>query len=115
MAAISFVEDARLGIPLPALQGNWDDIPIEERIRALAEWEQIRGRIPDQIIRLERQIIEKQTRMDQEEDFRLCCELNADIAELASRITDLHLWYRTQQDLATDGEARAPEDGKRHG
>lgn len=114
VGTIAFVEDARLGIALPTVQGVWEDVPLEVRIQALAVWEQIRGRIPDHIFKLERQIIEKQSRMDKEEDFRVCCELNSAIAELASRINDLHLWYRTQQDLGPESGSAAEDSGKRH-
>ena len=35
----------------------------------------------------------------EEDDFSNSCRINGDIADLASRINDLNIWFRTQQDL----------------
>ena len=105
MTTFAFEFDPRLGIELPRMSGEWDDLPAEERARILLRWEEIRGRIPDRIKELERAIMAKQAQLDAEEDFRRSCALNSEIADLASVINDLHIWYRTGQDM---------EDGKAH-
>ncbi|WJH34547.1 hypothetical protein MJA45_19315 [Paenibacillus aurantius] len=94
-----FVYNARLGIPVPELDRYWEDYRDEDRAVILAEWEEIRGRIPDRIVQLERDIIARQSRLDKEDHFPTACRLNSEIAELASIINDLHIWYRTQQDI----------------
>lgn len=96
-----FVLDERLGIKLPALDMDWDDYTPAERAQMLLEWEEIRAKIPDRIIDLERIINEKQARLAVEEDFDCCCRLNSEIAELASIINDLNIWFRVQQDYDT--------------
>lgn len=93
-----FVVDERLGIPLPVLDREWDEYGEDDRAKILLRWEQIRGAIPDRIRDLERLIVDKQAELNRETDFPACCRLNTDIAELASVITDLHLWYRVHQD-----------------
>jgi dynactin complex subunit len=94
-----FVYDERLGIPLPELYQEWEMFSEEERSVILREWEEIRGRIPDRIKALEQSITAKQNRLNEEDNFAVSCRLNTEIAELASRITDLHLWYRIDQDV----------------
>jgi|HigsolmetaGSP12D_1036236.scaffolds.fasta_scaffold00456_6 hypothetical protein len=106
-AAVQFALDERLGIPLPSFGRPWDDMSLPEQAAVLEAWEMIRGRIPDRVLRLEEQIRAKQSRLFEEDDFAASCLLNAEIAELASRINDLHIWYRTQQDL--------DEEARRHG
>jgi hypothetical protein len=94
-----FVHDERLGIPLPELQLEWERLSEAEQSDILLRWEQIRGRIPNRIFELERVIIDKQRRLDQEDDFPLSCRLNSEIADLASTINDLHLWFRVNQEM----------------
>ncbi|MEF3302658.1 hypothetical protein [Paenibacillus sp. GYB003] len=98
-----FVYDERLGIELPLLHEEWNALSAEERAALLHDWERIRGRIPDRIRQLELLIVQKQNRLDVEDDFPLSCSLNTEIAELASRITDLHLWFRADQDVSVKG------------
>ncbi|QJC51580.1 hypothetical protein HGI30_08465 [Paenibacillus albicereus] len=94
-----FAPDARLGIDLPRLDRNWDDYDAAEQMGIVEQWELIRGRIPDVIFGLERRIVLLQRELDDEEDFVRSCRLNSDIAELASRINDLHIWYRVNQEI----------------
>ncbi|MNG36924.1 hypothetical protein D3C84_1241180 [compost metagenome] len=54
--------------------------------------------------RLEEHIKASQLKLDVEDDFATSCELNSEIAELASRINDLHIWFRTQQDVEPDSK-----------
>lgn len=99
-----FVWDKRLGIALPSLESDWDELSRKQQEAVLAYWETVRGAIPDRIIRFEEQIKSKLERLSMEDDFAASCALNAEIAELASRINDLHIWFRLQQDL--DAEAK---------
>lgn len=94
-----FVYDERLGIEVPELERDWESYPVEVRSAILDKWETIRGRIPDRIRELEQQILELQRKLDEEEDFEISCRLNADIAEQASRINDLNIWYRINQTI----------------
>ncbi|KIL38589.1 hypothetical protein SD70_25610 [Gordoniibacillus kamchatkensis] len=95
----AFVPDVRLGIPLPVLEVDWEDLSAAEQADILLQWEHIRGRIPNRIFELERVIIDKQSRLDREDDFPASCRLNSEIAELASTINDLHLWFRVNQEM----------------
>lgn len=99
MMNYTFTYDERLGIRLPVLHVDWERLSEEEQGDILLEWEQIRGSIPDQVKRLERIIIDKQNRLNVEDDFPASCRLNSEIAELASTINDLHLWYRVNQEM----------------
>ncbi|UVI31933.1 hypothetical protein [Paenibacillus spongiae] len=94
-----FVYNERLGIPIPKLASEWTCYSEEERASIVEQWETIRGTIPDQVIRFERKINEKQALLYEEVDFEASCALNWDIADLASRINDLHIWYRINQEI----------------
>lgn len=96
-----FVYNERLGIELPVLDRDWDQIREEERAGILVRWEQIRGSIPDRIQSIEQIIIRKQLQLNVEDDFPASCRLNFEIAELASCITDLHIWYRVNQEFSS--------------
>lgn len=105
MEHCEFVYDARLGIALPRLNKEWNELAHQEQESILAHWETIRGRIPDRIWEIEQEIKVKQERLYHEESFVRSCELNSEIADLASCINDLHLWYRVNQEM---------ESGKTH-
>lgn len=92
----------RLGIEVPALTVDWDGLSREKQMSLLSRWENIRGTIPDHVRRFEDRIRKLQTDLFEEDDFATSCRLNSDIADLASRINDLHIWFRTQQDLDDD-------------
>ena len=94
-----FVLDKRLGIQIPVFNVEWDDLPLEMRQSILLTWETIRGSIPDHIANLEKVINAKQLELSDESDFARSCLLNSEIAELASIINDLWLWFRTHQDV----------------
>ncbi|MBD2846034.1 hypothetical protein IDH44_12585 [Paenibacillus sp. IB182496] len=94
-----FKWNARLQIELPALRLDWEAYDAYERAGILAYWEDVRGRIPDLVAELERRIDAKQTALSEEDSFEAACRLNAEIAELASRINDLHIWYRINQEI----------------
>jgi hypothetical protein len=95
-----FTFDTRLGISLPDLKMDWDHYDLETQNTILFHWEQIRGTIPDRIQELESNINSKQAQLSIESNFVRSCELNNDIADLASIINDLWLWYRANQVLS---------------
>lgn len=104
IVACFFVYDHRLGISLPELENPWEEYPEHSQETILSQWENIRGTIPDRIKEVEHEIDDKQEQLNIEEDFEKSCRINSDIAELASIINDLWIWYRTQNQIS----------GKRH-
>jgi len=96
-----FYLNERLGILVPDIAMDWDQYSRETQHYILFHWEQIRGSIPDRIADLEQEINHKQGQLSDESDFPRSCQLNSEIAELASIINDLWLWYRTDQNLST--------------
>lgn len=95
-----FSFDHRLGIPIPNLEKEWTEHCEETQQAILFHWEKIRGSIPDRIAELEQSINQKQAQLSDENNFKKSCELNSEIAELASIINDLWLWYRANQTMA---------------
>ncbi|WP_071460382.1 hypothetical protein [Bacillus massilinigeriensis] len=95
-----FKHDKRLGIPVPDLLQEWEAYSSSTQDYILFHWERIRGSIPDRIAALEHVINQKQAQLDEEMNFKRSCELNSEIAELASVINELWLWYRTNQDIS---------------
>ncbi|MDM5156801.1 radical SAM protein [Bacillus sp. DX1.1] len=95
-----FTYDERLEIEIPDFQEQWEEIPEEIQHAILLKWEQIRGKIPDRIKDLEHSINKKQHRLSHEENFKISCILNSEIADLASIINDLWLWYRLTQNVS---------------
>lgn len=104
MMEYEFIYDERLGIHVPSLNNGWEQYNDEIQSQILLDWEKIRGNIPDRIFNLEKLINTKQAQLDNEENFQRSCELNSEIAELASIINDLWLWYRSSESL-TVGKA----------
>ena len=94
-----FMYNERLGISLPTLLKEWDEYEKSIQQKILLQWDHIRGAIPDRIKALEVIINRKQDELSDENDFARSCELNSDIAELASIINDLWLWYRVNQEI----------------
>ncbi|WP_270179585.1 hypothetical protein [Alkalihalobacillus sp. CinArs1] len=90
----TFYRDERLQIDVPILELFWEELALDEQEEILLRWEQIRSTIPDRIIELEGKIMEKQSQLSNEENFETSCSLNTQIADLASIINDLWLWYR---------------------
>ncbi|WHX99608.1 hypothetical protein [Neobacillus sp. DY30] len=95
-----FCFDHRLGISIPNLELEWAQYSEETQQAILFHWEQIRGSIPDRIAELELSINQKQAQLSDESNFKTSCELNSEIAELASIINDLWLWYRANQTVS---------------
>lgn len=96
-----FMYDERLGIHVPSLDRPFEDYGVEERLAMIESWENIRGRIPTKVMALERLIERKLSEMGNENDFEKSCQINGEIAELASQIHDLQIWYRVSQDEPT--------------
>lgn len=96
-----FLYNNRLNIYVPNHRIQWDLLDNDAQQDILLQWENIRGNIPDRIDDLENMINLKQEQMNKEENFDISCSLNTEIAELASIINDLWLWYRTQQDVSS--------------
>ncbi|BAB06907.1 hypothetical protein P4637_20755 [Halalkalibacterium halodurans] len=94
-----FEYDSRLGIALPVLSHEWEQYAPALQDAILVEWEQIRGVIPDRVKEIEQQINLYQQQLEVEEDFNRSCELNRQIAELASVINDLWIWFRANQTM----------------
>lgn len=94
----------RHGIWTPSLTQSWDELNLEHQTAILARWEMIRGNIPEHIMRFEATIRVKTKQLFDEDDFLESCRINDGIADLASRINDLHIWFRTQQDLESDSK-----------
>jgi hypothetical protein len=97
-----FLHDDRLGIPVPALEKDWNEYNMMTQQEILFHWENIRGQIPDRIASLEMEIDHKLTELSNENDFMHSCRLNNEIAELASVINDLWIWYRTSEETTRE-------------
>ncbi|WP_066172918.1 hypothetical protein [Bacillus marinisedimentorum] len=95
-----FEYDERLGIRLPLISGHWEQYEPETQESILLEWEKIRGIIPDRIKELEIVINKKQAMLENEDNFHESCCLNKEIADLASTINDLWIWYRTNGEVS---------------
>lgn len=98
MVDLYFSHDDRLGIHVPSLNKDWHEYHPKTQHSILLLWESIRGRIPDRIASLEKEINKKLDELSDENDFNLSCKLNHEIADLASIINDLWIWYRTSED-----------------
>ncbi len=96
----SFEFDGRLGIEIPELQKDWGKYDKKTQEEILTKWENIRGNIPDRVRELEQEINRKQSLLNNENDFKKSCELNREIAELASTINDLWLWFRSHSEVS---------------
>ena len=97
----TFEYNERLGILLPQLNLEWAEYTLAQREAIVQQWEEIRGSIPERIHQFEEMINVKQEQMNTETNFTACCAINWEIAELASRINDLHLWFRINQDVGS--------------
>lgn len=95
-----FSFDHRLGILIPDISEEWDHYSANIQNEILFYWEKIRGTIPDRIAELEKNINQKQAQLSDESNFTRSCQLNNEIADLASIINDLWLWYRANQTIS---------------
>jgi hypothetical protein len=99
LSSIKFAFDSRLGISIPQLKTDWEELDPALQEKTLAEWENVRGDIPERIKSLEQKINKLQQDLYEEENFERSCLLNSRIAELASVINDLWIWYRTGEEV----------------
>ena len=99
MGAYRFVWSERLRICLPVLETAWEHYEPAEQMAIVEQWELMRGTIPDRVMEFEQIINIKQAQLFEEESFEQSCILNYDIADYASRINDLHIWYRIDQQI----------------
>ncbi|WP_050616046.1 hypothetical protein [Bacillus testis] len=100
MASRFFVYNERLGISIPKNTIDWEGVSTVEQQQILFLWEENRGKIPDRIKEIEMEINRKQTLLDEEDDFPNSCIINSEIADLASSINELWLWYRFEPSLS---------------
>ncbi|MDV2684768.1 hypothetical protein RYX56_10350 [Alkalihalophilus lindianensis] len=98
---VEFVYDFRLQISLPRFHTAWDELDQDRQAQILRSWEEIRGNIPERVKELEAVINEKQAALTEELNFERSCHLNSEIAELASIINDLWIWFRLNPSLTT--------------
>ncbi|WP_227936600.1 hypothetical protein [Alkalihalobacillus deserti] len=99
--SVEFIYDSRLCLSLPSLHGSWKELNEKSQEQILAKWESIRGTIPDRIKEIEEEIETVHEQLTREEDFERSCELNLEMAELASAINDLWIWFRLTPSLTT--------------
>lgn len=94
--------DDRLSIHIPCLDREWDQYGYDEQSAIIAGWERTRGSIPDRIKQFEHRIKELLARLGEEDSFERSCRINDEISDYASRINDLQIWYRMDQDIDAD-------------
>ncbi|MFC4778614.1 hypothetical protein ACFO9Q_17610 [Paenibacillus sp. GCM10023252] len=99
MASYHFAWNERLRISIPVLDSEWDRYSMADRQNIIEQWESIRGTIPNHVMAFERIINLKLAELSEEDNFERSCLINAEIAEYASRINDLHIWYRMNQEV----------------
>lgn len=99
MEPYTFEYNERLNIDLPQLHMEWSEYSMMEKEAIITRWEHIRGTIPEQIKQFEQMINIKQEQLNKESHFPTSCSINWEIAELASKINDLHLWFRKNQEI----------------
>lgn len=99
MELVTFEYDNRLGIAVPQFTKPLEDLPYQEQIQVMLHWEKERGKIPDRIAELEKEINVLQDLLYEESHFDTSCELNSNISSLASTINDLWLWYRADESV----------------
>jgi hypothetical protein len=96
-----FQYDKRLGIELPVFYSAWEELTQEEQYTVLYRWEKVRSQIPDRIKELEKMIHERELQLQIEDHFSTFCRLSGEISDFASRIIDLNLWFRTQEEVTS--------------
>lgn len=84
----------RLGIELPDFPISFEHMEPSIQAHVVAQWERIRARIPDQIMRFESDINQLLQQIDIEEDWDTIVRHFHTISDLASRISDLNHWRR---------------------
>lgn len=103
--------DSRLGILLPDLSVHFEDLPEEEQETIIAEWETIRARIPEQLMKFEHIIEDLLQSVHEESDWDTIAAYFAEISDYASRINELNTWRRVDPSL---GHAPGLEHASEH-
>ncbi|MCL6636334.1 MAG: hypothetical protein K6T26_00180 [Alicyclobacillus sp.] len=107
---MTFKLDPRLGIELPAFDRPYEEMDAAEQEAVLVRWEQIRAKIPDQIVHFERIIEDLLDQVHHEEDWDVISAHFADIADYASRIHELNTWRRVDPSVGhVPGQDHAQE------
>lgn len=104
MEKYTFEYNERLGIDIPIFYTKWEHFSQDEQYQIIYRWETVRAQIPDRIKELEKMIHKRELQLQIEDDFSSFCQLSREISDLASRVIDLNLWFRTQEE-ATMGKA----------
>lgn len=94
-----FVYHEKMGIEIPKVYVEWEELTVNERENLIDRWETIRGHIPDRILALDSEVEKLQSRVYQEEDWEEVCRLFDQISSFASTINELNIWYRKQQEV----------------
>lgn len=102
MKQYEFKYNERLGIHIPLIYTDWNNISSTEQQQILYRWEQVRSQIPDQIKMFEDEINRRERQLQIEDDFEVFCRLSSEIADYASRVIDLNLWFRTHEEVTSD-------------
>lgn len=98
---IDFIYDSRLGLSIPRINEHWDELEQDTQERIVSKWESIRGTIPDRVKTIEKEINLVHKALTEEENFERSCELNLEMAELASIINDLWIWFRMNPSISS--------------
>ncbi|WP_424766768.1 hypothetical protein [Paenibacillus sp. sgz302251] len=99
MGVYRFEWNERLRIRIPVLESEWEQYELSEQLAIVEQWELVRGSIPDHVMEFEQLINVKQAQLFEEDSFEQSCILNYEIADYASRINDLLIWYRIDQQV----------------
>lgn len=102
----TFEYNERLGIEIPIFNTKWEHFSQEEQHQIIYRWENVRAQIPDRIKELEKMIQKRELQLQVEDNFPSFCQLSREISDFASRVIDLNLLFRTQQE-ATMGKAHS--------
>lgn len=94
-----FKFNERMGIQIPLVYVDWEELPLSDREDIITRWESIRGQIPDRILELDRLVEALQLKVNQEENWEEVCKLFHQISTIASTINELNIWYRKQQEV----------------
>ncbi len=96
---MEFNLDPRLGIELPDLSTPFESLSPEEQEDVVYQWEGIRARIPERIMKFEQVIEDILEAIHHEEDWDTIASYFAEISDYASRIAELNTWRRVDQSL----------------
>ncbi|GGJ06693.1 hypothetical protein GCM10010885_14800 [Alicyclobacillus cellulosilyticus] len=99
---MQFLLDERLGIPLPNPELEFEQLTPAEQEEVIAQWERIKARIPEQILKFEAVIEDKLRQVHEREDWDEIAALFAEISDYASRINELNTWRRVDPLLHPD-------------